>query len=180
MRSRFFHPPRTGGTSIRESWRPDRFELKGHRRPPPVKPPGEFWYSCTRNPWDRVVSLWCLRHPSDWAREEEPFRDWLLRGMVNRVEPRQETPERWQDLCAPTVEWTRDADFVIRFEHRMADLAGLAGLLGRPIPTAHAARSRDRLPYPEYHDEETIAYVAERYAADIEVFGYAFEGAVHA
>ena len=122
---RFFHPPRTGGTSIRESWRPDRHELRSHREPPAVKPPGEFWYSCTRNPWDRVVSLWLLRHESDWTREGEPFRDWLLGGMVNRFEPRQETPEAWQRLCQPTTAWNRDADFVIRFEHRTADLIEL-------------------------------------------------------
>lgn len=175
MRVRFFHPPRTGGTSICEDWRPTRHEVVGHRKPLPVKPDGEFWYSCTRNPWDRVVSLYCLRHPSLWSRDIEPFREWLLGGMANRKEPRQELARTWQELCAPTVEWNRHADFVVRFENRTDGLAELARILDRPVPTAHAARSTHKRPYPEYYDDETIAYVAGRYAADIEAFGYVFE-----
>lgn len=177
---RFYHPPRTGGTSIREAWRPTRHELVNHRKPPEWKPDGEFWYSCTRNPWDRVVSLWCLRHPSEWTRTLEPFREWVLGGMVNRREPRQELDRTWQELCAPTTEWAKDADFVVRFEHRAEDLAVLSDMLGREVPTAHAARSRAKRPYVTYYDDATIAYVAGRYRADIEAFGYTFGGVAHA
>lgn len=171
MTVRFWHPPRTGGTSLREAWRPTRHELRGHREPPAVKPDGEWWYSCTRNPWDRTVSLWCLSHPTASDRVREPFADWLRSGMGCADDP------KWNRLCAPTMRWCANADFVVQFESRDVDLARLARMLGRPIPTAHAARSNDRGPYQDYYDDELTEIVAHRYAADVEAFGYQFEEA---
>jgi hypothetical protein len=130
--------------------------------------------------------LWCLSHPTDEERATEPFRTWLLNDMVCSY--RFADREQWARYSLPTVAWLEGADFVGRFEHRDRDIATLAEILDRPLPMlpdathgevpAHLAQSRARGPYPEYYDDETIAWVAGRYAPDIEAFGYSFDGAL--
>jgi hypothetical protein len=146
------------------------------------KPEDEWRYGFTRSPWDRVVSLWCLAHPTDSERERSPFRAWVLGGMGS---PYRHGP-KFAHLSLPTLRWLEGADFVGRFETREEDLARLATLLGREVPVlpdaegrmvpAHIAKARDRAPYPDYYDEVTRAWVAERYREDVEAFGYSFEG----
>lgn len=176
MSLRFLHPPRTGGSSLRRGWAIPHHEEDGHRLPRFPKPENEWRYGFTRNPWDRVVSLYCLSHPTDAEREENLFREWVL----NDMEGGRHGIEAIQHYARPTWDWLEGADFIGRFENREEDLANLAKILNRPYPfwsgeVVHLAKSRDRKPYQAYYDEETELYVARRYAIDIEIFEYSFE-----
>lgn len=162
LQLRFMHPPRTGGTSIGRSWRLGPPEYYGH-----ALPKGEtFRYGFTRNPWDRVVSLYfvCVS-PGTYS-----FRDWVMEGL--RCPAYEGVP-----IVSPSTVWLDGASFVGRFEQREEHLAALARLLGRPVPPLHMGKT-EREPYPRYYDDETRRIVAWRFASDIERFGYTFENGV--
>lgn len=180
---RFLHPPRTSGRSISQSWGLEEPEYQVHAPPSGA----DFIYGVCRNPWDRVVSLWCWMHEgkSGW---DMPFDRWVRNGM----EPNFTTgsgfkiirpcswwlhPLRagvWKDRPDIVAErGLRDADFVIRYERREEDLETLARMLDRPFPARYVGKS-DRLPYREYYDEQTAALVGEAFAEDVEMYGYEF------
>lgn len=156
-RRRFLHPPRTAGRSLRYAWGLRPPEYRGHA--PPADDDG-WRYGFARNPWDRVVSLWCLLRDS-----VGPFRAWVRSGLPG---PTDRLP-----VVAPCSTWLRDADWVGRFERFETDVVELASVLGRPAPTTHVGESvRER--YPTYYDDETREIVSERYAEDVERWGYEF------
>lgn len=166
---RFVHPPRTGGSSVVRSWGLTKPEYRGHK--PPAK--GDGWrYGFTRNPWDRVVSLYHLAHR---GKPNVAFADWVLGGMVADGS----NGRRFEShVTLPTLHWLRDADWVGRFETRAVDLAELARRLRRKFPAKHENRSQHRgaAPYWEYYRdrEDVVEYVRERYAQDVHVYGYEY------
>ena len=166
MQPVFVHPPRTGGSSIRRAWNLSAVEYRGHELPEHPKPPLEWRYGFTRNPWDRVVSLW--HHPIGGGCKV-PFEEFVLGGF---------RAQNWgkpvEIMAAPTTDWLVGADFVGRFENRERDLFELATLLGRDVPRLHIGPSEDRRPYEEYYGAETRDYVAKFYEDDILAFGYDF------
>jgi hypothetical protein len=164
-----WHPPRSGGGSIRRDWNLTTEEYQSHDFPPELKPPHEFWYGPVRNPWDRVVSLWHWP-PGHPAEDEISFRDFVLGGFRRPAQG-----DRFHiTMASPASEWLRNANFVIRFEHREKDLARLASQLRRRVPVLHTGKTHDRRPYQEYYDDETRAAVAVWFAEDIQRFGYTF------
>jgi hypothetical protein len=172
-RLRFLHPPRTGGSSITVAWEINKnsSEYWGHRVPHCPKPEEEWWYGFTRNPWDRVVSLYHLANPYGKAKQSS-FSQWVLAGMDGTHQFGKRFAEQ---IALPTIRWLAEADWIGRFENRATDLALLSELLDRPFPSEHIAATPVRLGnYMEYYNAEAALYVAERYAEDIEVFGYEF------
>lgn len=159
---RFLAVPRTGSLALRLAWSIKYPELRGHDTA--VYDGEDFRYGFTRNPWDRVVSLYFhLRGERPGESTEIPFRDWVLAGGLD------------SRRCAPTLDWLQHADWVGRFENRADDLSALASVLGREDPGALKFNEHTRLAYPAYYDEELIKIVGERYAADVERFGYTFD-----
>ena len=68
-------------------------------------------------------------------------------------------------------------DFVGRFENRENDLQYISQKIGVNIDSNIHQRKiqmRNKKHYTEYYDDETRQIVAEKYAEDIEYFGYKF------
>lgn len=81
------------------------------------------------------------------------------------------------------VDYLRDGDgaimvdFVGRFEHLARDIEAIAGRAGIQPARLPWLNATERRHYSSYYSPSLAALVAERYAADIDAFGYRFESA---
>lgn len=141
---------------------------------------GYHKFSITRNPWDRVVSLFTWRtrnqrRAAGAADSDKPAHiDNLRRDFSHYVRTDWETNDAFyfldDRLCT---------DQMLRYEQLQDDVAALCHKLGLPhieLPRLKTGFRSD-LHYSMYYDDETKAVVAARHARDIEEFGYRFESA---
>jgi hypothetical protein len=174
----FIEVPKTASTSIRE--------IIGHPRKPHLNicqvaseiDPGRFEsyfkFGFVRNPWDRAVSLYerkegfQLRHKMNF----EAFIDWLRFASSTCIHP---VPHRYQ------LDWFVNphgdvlADFIGKFENLESDWQRIAQRLGIATPLPRQKINTDRArDYTTYYSEKSRRIVAERFAIDIEYFGYNF------
>jgi len=151
-----------------------------------------FKFAFVRNPWDRLVSEYRFRG----GRRIGSFRQFVQDAAL----PLDPHLDAFRHL-APQVRYLYDrtgrlcVDFVGRFERLQDDFARVCERLGIPdpsLPHANAARperARGRVmlrlrarsaarrdSYLRYYDPRLRDVVGERYAEDIEAFGYAFGG----
>ena len=163
---RFLHPPRTGGSSIVVGWSlQGTDEYRKHEGPTPA----DFSYGFTRNPWDRLVSIYHrTRHHPDM-----PFPVWVRKIAEERADPPDHHKYKPIDWLRPTAFWLMGATFIGRVENRANHLRLLANLLGREVPEVHEGAT-DRRPYAEYYDDFSREWVAREYATDIAMFGYEY------
>jgi hypothetical protein len=116
-----------------------------------------------RNPWDRMVSWW------SWENTECLFEDFIT----------QPTKFRAKQLVRDyfTTRKGNVIDTFIRFENMQGDFDEFCGRVGIPkqeLP--HKNKTKKRRHYSEYYDDALRDVVASQHAADIEHFGYEFEG----
>ena len=130
-----------------------------------------FSFAFVRNPWDRMVSeyFWRRRYSKRLHRRN-------LNQFVRRIHKYRWCTEHFQ----PQSEFVCDkdencrVDFIGRFENLQEDfniVCDKVGISRQELP--HKNKSKHKH-YTEYYDEETRQIVAEKYAKDIEYFGYEF------
>ena len=195
----FVHIPKTGGTSIEEAlpnigskWpahrditallnsvTDDRYDINNY-----------FKFSFVRNPWSRFVSLFnyfksprrgrrrlhreCFgRYTQDENKKFKKFANSFNRGkpMVAYGVWDVHYKEQWRFIYDNDQQ---AVDYIGRFE-TLQDSFNVAldniGLQHRQLP--HLRKTKHKH-YTEYYDDETRQIVAEKYAKDIEYFGYKF------
>ncbi len=156
-----------------------------------------FKFSFVRNPWDRMVSEYKYRgHPM-----RMPFKSWLLHHLPPRgfTDAYCHLVPQYQFLY--DADGRLLADFVGRYESLQADFDRVCDRLAiarTPLPHENRSLDAPRIQslndvkkrvrrwlwtlrpknvyphYTQYYDDESRAFVAERYRTDIETFGYAF------
>lgn len=174
----FVEVPKTGSTSIRS--------IVGH----PPKPHVNIWqiaheidrerftsyfkFGFVRNPWDRAVSLYERREGLQLRDQMsfEKFVEWLKFSSATCIYP---LPHRYQ------MDWFVDphgnivVDYIGKFETLLHDWAKISSKLGidRELPHKNR-RPGQKKHYAEYYSKETERMIYERFAVDIEFFGYEF------
>jgi hypothetical protein len=134
-----------------------------------------FKFGFVRNPWDRLVSLY-ERREGLMLKDRMSFPDFVDWCRYSSSTCNHALPHRYQ------LDWFVDphgkvlADFIGRFETLDRDWETVAARLGVESSLPHQNQNPGRKHYTEYYDARTRAIVADRFAVDIEYFGYEFDG----
>jgi chondroitin 4-sulfotransferase 11 len=173
----FIHIPRSGGSSIESQFNYEEGKEKNkhwtlnnwkkHLEPEIFN--NYFKFGFVRNPWDQTISKYCA-----------PFFRKINKSLKYFLEhyktPKHERGETFFEYFDP-----KRMDFIGRFENRENDLSYISERIGVTLDSNIKLRQIQVAPwathnkhYTEYYDDETREIVAEKYAKDIEYFGYKF------
>lgn len=139
-----------------------------------------FKFCFVRNPWDRMVSLYHYARETGIRRTKErglklnafqqnvvenSFSDWILTGKLGPPQTSWFLSARGQLLV----------DFIGRLERIDEDLQKLSKILDIDFSTnLHKANTTKRESYQNYYNDTTRQIIAEKFAKEIELFGYEF------
>ncbi len=127
---------------------------------------GLYKFTCVRNPWDRMISLYFS--PSRGRARWDPK---LFRKMVSNTLSVADHLRLEGDDADPFS----NVDRVMRFEDLATDFRSVCADLGIPwAPLPNYNRS-SREHYSKYYDEELRELVRRRFTSEIERFGYTFD-----
>ena len=137
-----------------------------------------FSFAFVRNPWERLVSWYEMaitRPTNDFHRHviatAPTFTDFVTTCTTGLA---AKTAFNQVDYIDGPGDEGPIVDFVGRFEELPRGFAEVRRRLGLPErPLGHENRTGHR-PYRDLYDETTRAIVAERFARDVERFGYEF------
>ena len=178
----FYHLiPKTATRCLRQVFK-DMGKIKNDHCLSPLKP--SYSFCVCRNPWDRLVSAWKDKVVNQWSNNYpehlhvyrinsyQKFKDKDFSFFVKHINVNMENHVR------PQLDFidTSSISFICRFENLQYDLDTLFKNLDYPefkLPHEGKWKSKHKH-YTKYYDDETREIVAEKYAKDIEYFGYEF------
>ncbi|MBL3594272.1 sulfotransferase family 2 domain-containing protein [Rhodovulum sulfidophilum] len=194
-RAIFIHVPKTAGSTIKAELYGKPME--GHRRISefqdfdPKRTAETFKFCFVRNPWDRALSAFSyLKQGKGVSRVDREFTAVHLDEIDNFAAflAALERPAYRREVMRfihfrPQIWWTRlpgaaghSMDFVGRFERVEADMQIVRDRLGLPEQPLGNARSSSHGRYTEAYNSAERDLIAELYAEDVRIFGYAFGG----
>jgi hypothetical protein len=126
-------------------------------------PDGYFKFAFVRNPFDLLASGFVDRHyvnfenfiKTSLGKDKRLFHKWT----------------QWEYL---SVNDTIAVDFVGRYEHLATDWHYICERIGIKDFNLPVKNASDKHHYTEYYNDETREIVANRYAKDLEYWGYEF------
>jgi len=126
-----------------------------------------FKFITVRNPFDRAVS-WYFWEKS-CQKLNKNFKDFILSKGCESLDAFSD----WIFLKKECI-----ADDYIRYENLEKDTQRILGkwfdVDNFVYPMAKTGQRKEKKHYTEYYDDKTREIIAERYAEDIEYFGYEF------
>ncbi|WP_100642235.1 sulfotransferase family 2 domain-containing protein [Alteromonas facilis] len=149
-------------------------------------------FTVVRNPWDRLVSEFT------YQKYSFSFRNFLLKNFPKPGSDDYINHHGHYRHIMPQIEFLTNldgeicVDSVIKFENIKADFAEVSkAITGQELTLPYRNKTQapsglsklknrlfkkpERKHYSTYYDDECIAFVAELYAAEIELFKYDFE-----
>lgn len=127
-----------------------------------------FKFTVVRNPWDRIVSDLHFCKNKGFVDQNLTVKQDVIKNF--------KSVQRWKSPCVDwiTLNGENQMDMVLRFENLQHDFQTLCDKLNinATLPMTNISKHKH---YTEYYDDETRQMVAEKYAKDIEMFGYKFE-----
>ena len=160
-----------------------------------------FKFTFERNPWDKVVSLYCMQIDPDHWRRTDVSRGTQISNQLRRLRYRRQPPSFRRWLLGKTksrfhtklpeyagklyhVEGDLAIDFVGRFENIEGDFRMITDRLNLQVELGGATRELRRRDDPQfdaqkpsyrkYYTPELREIVAETYTKEIRLFGYRF------
>lgn len=161
-----------------------------------------FKFTFVRNPWDRCVSFYHFTRDRQISKRTEkyigttfedfirspapPFREGDDTRFVLDATWAKHSPTLYRLYTSShplenQIDWLLDGngkmipDFIGRFENLQEDFGKVCDILGFGRIVLEHENSTPRKNYKMYYSDETRQIVAERYARDIEAFGYTFD-----
>lgn len=121
-----------------------------------------FVFSFVRNPWDQIISR--LSYRNKRFGEEVSINSDEIKRVV----------QFWCKKSCASLTNNGSIDFIGRFENLDKDFSVVCEKIGFDHVTLPHVNKSNHKHYTEYYDAETKQLVAEKYAKDIEYFGYEF------
>ena len=142
-----------------------------------------FIFSFTRNPFDRLLSAYMYLAGGFGNKNDIKFGKTLDSSFAGFI--KKDFLSFWKGEkfinskgglhFEPMVNYiNRDIDFVGRFENIEEDFNIVCDKIGTPRKELPHENNSKHKHYTEYYDDETRQIVAEKYAKDIEYFGYKY------
>ena len=177
----FIHVPRTGGSSIESQFNYNEgreknkhwtlYDWQNHLDQEVFN--DYFKFTFIRNPWDIVISNYVStwyndkKHGGAIGKRSGKSLEYFLRHFTL---PIHQHGDSFFDFFDP-----EKIDFIGKFENRKQDLGFISNKIEYEISSGiHIRKNFKQKHYTKYYDDETRQIVAERYAKDIEYFGYKF------
>lgn len=127
-----------------------------------------YKFTVVRNPWDRMVSFYFTpgRGKSWDAQEfEKIIRE--TKGVADFLRLEKDDVDPFSNV-----------DRIVRFERLEEDFRAVCEHLAIPLAPLPKYNRSEREHYSKYYDERSRKIVNERFADEIEAFGYSFESAI--
>ena len=178
----FLHVPKTGGLTLGNVLKlhnGPHYEIKNGDHALHLTDFNYFKFCFVRNPWDRFLSCYFYfrkygrgkgndNHSGDLVNQYETFKDFVTN--FDSIENQFKSPHFRNQL-----HWVdQRLDFIGRFENLQEDFNAVCDKIGIPQQKLPHKNKTKHKHYTEYYDNETRQIVAEKYAKDIEYFGYKF------
>jgi hypothetical protein len=125
-----------------------------------------YKFTCVRNPWDRMASYYFTPTQKVTAWHPKKFRKVISRAL---------SIAEYLQLDRGEGDPFGNVHYVMRFENLASDFRAVCAALEISPVTLPQYNRSNREHYSKYYDDELRELVRERFAAEIERFGYAFE-----
>ena len=131
-----------------------------------------FKFCIVRNPWARVISEIAWRYKARFRSGKIKLEKFLSEKFTTKPGVRRHMIPQYDFLY--DKKGNLICDFIGRFENLQDDFKIVCDKIGIPQQQLPHENKSKHKHYTEYYDEETKQIVAEKYAKDIEYFGYEF------
>ncbi len=134
-----------------------------------------FKFAFVRNPFDRFVSYcaFMMRRSDDFHQRPQH----VMRHFLFRDPPEQHVLFQPQStLLVDEDGRTLLSDSIGRVEDMQGSYDTICARIGIPSRTLDRVNGSSHLDYRSYYDQTLMEAVAARYALDLELFGYSFDG----
>lgn len=127
-----------------------------------------YKFTCVRNPWDRMISLYFTPTQNPVAWDPKKFRKIIEKALPVSDYLWLNERERGNDPF-------QNVNYIMRFENLAEDFRAVCAALDISPVTLPQYNRSNREHYSKYYDKNLRELVHARFAAEIERFGYTFE-----